>query len=419
MLNHLLLKSKPVAYCFIGILCGLLSLGKLQAQQDSINQPAEDQTRIKLPQFFSLEIRPAYNIQTAPFYVSGEHIKITPDYGVSGHLKYGFAMPTGSLGSQIFSKTQQGIGLAYYNFGNKEELGNPTVAYLYQNAEITKLFPGVALGYEWNFGLSSGWKVYDPALNPRNVIVGSKVNAYINLGLYLKWRLSARLGLLSGIDLTHFSNGNTEYPNAGVNTAGLKFGLQYAVNNPLPAIKTFEPTYTVPAFKKHISYESVLFASWRRKGVEFLGHQVASPHKYPVFGFYFAPMYNFSYRFRTGISLDGIYDGSANVYTEDYISGTDQQFFKPEWKRQVALGLSARADYVMPIFTISFGLGANVLHEGGDLNGTYQSFALKIMATRSSFIHIGYNLKDFKEPNYLMLGIGYRFNNKVPSLLSK
>lgn len=46
----------------------------------------------------------------------------------------------------------------------------------------------------------------------------------------------------------------------------------------------------------------------------------------------------------------------------------------------------------------------------------YQILALKIDVTRNSYLHIGYNLREFHEPNYLMLGIGYRFNNKRPKL---
>ena len=62
------------------------------------------------------------------------------------------------------------------------------------------------------------------------------------------------------------------------------------------------------------------------------------------------------------------------------------------------------------------GLGANVLHGGGDMKSFYQILALKIDVTRNSYLHIGYNLREFHEPNYLMLGIGYRFNNKRPKL---
>ncbi len=102
---------------------------------------------------------------------------------------------------------------------------------------------------------------------------------------------------------------------------------------------------------------------------------------------------------------------------QDSVDGTGQVFFTPDRDRQVALGTSIRGEYVMPIFTISLGLGANVLHKGGDLRGTYQAAALKVRTTRSLFLHLGYNLKDFREPNYLMLGLGYRFDNRMPSLL--
>ena len=169
----------------------------------------------------------------------------------------------------------------------------------------------------------------------------------------------------------------------------------------------------------------MLFGSWRRKGVYVeSGKQIASPGSYPVAGFNFAPMYNLNYKLRFGVSLDGVYDGSANVYTEDRIveydydggSGTsERRFLVPGIQHQLALGLSGRAEYVMPFFTINVGLGTNVLGRG-DLRGLYQVFALKIDVTRSSFLHIGYNLQNFQTPNYLMLGLGFRFNNKYPKV---
>ena len=68
----------------------------------------------------------------------------------------------------------------------------------------------------------------------------------------------------------------------------------------------------------------------------------------------------------------------------------------------------------MPCVSIGLGLGANILHKGGDLKSFYQILALKVGITRSSFLHIGYSLRDFHMPNFLMLGVGYRFNNKYP-----
>lgn len=383
------------------------------SQKDSIGSARKGYSH-----HLAIEFRPASVLASSPFYKEHEASEQQIRSLFSGHLKYSFALPAGTLGRQVFPNTQQGIGVAYFNFTGGDEFGNPVATYLFQNAEIADLGKGISLGYEWNFGLSTGWKPYDPFINPRNLTVGSRENAYISLGMFMKWRITDRLALAGGADLTHFSNGNTEYPNAGVNTVGGKIGIQYDMSK-FPETDPQQANHVqIRKFPRHISYDLVAFGSWRRKGVYSFGSQVASPHKYPVIGAYFAPMYNLGYRFRTGLSLDGIYDGSANVYTQDYIVGTQQQFLKPKWSHQVALGVSARAEYIMPIFTIGVGLGKNVLYNGADFNGTYQSFVLKIGTSKSSFLHIGYNLKDFHDPNYLMLGLGYRFRNKTPSLLA-
>ena len=50
--------------------------------------------------------------------------------------------------------------------------------------------------------------------------------------------------------------------------------------------------------------------------------------------------------------------------------------------------------------------------EKDDLNMFYQLLTLKIALSRAVFLHVGYRLQDFNEPNFLMLGIGFRFNGK-------
>lgn len=163
----------------------------------------------------------------------------------------------------------------------------------------------------------------------------------------------------------------------------------------------------------------MLFGAWCRNIFMLNDKPIPSPHKYTVLGFNVSPMYNLNQKFRLGVSIDGVYNGSANIYTEDYIveaggANNGYIFYSPNINEQLSLGFSARAEYVMPYFTVGLGFGVNALHKGGDLKTFYQIVALKIAVTRSSFIHIGYCLKDFKTPNYLMLGVGYRFNNKSP-----
>lgn len=361
---------------------------------------------------FGAEAWPGYILPTNLFLRGDNETEKPIRSSYSMHLKYSFQSYPNSYTDRIYGGVYQGVGLAYHTFGNRRELGEPIAFYLFQGARIVRFTPRLSFNYEWNFGVSFGWKPYDERNNFYNRAIGSKTNAYINTNFYLNWTLSPDWDLSTGLTLTHFSNGNTKFPNAGLNTVGLKIGVVHKFNvqeNPFSKT-TYQPL--IPKFPRHISYDLVFFGSWRRKGVIAGDQQVASPEAYTVWGFNFAPMYNIGYKFRTGISLDGVYDGSANVYTTE---GYQQGFFKPSLHKQLALGLSGRAEFVMPYFTVNLGIGANILHGGGDLKGLYQVLALKIEVTRNSFLHIGYNLQNFHTPNFLMLGIGFRFHNKHPS----
>lgn len=361
----------------------------------------------------SIETRPGYIFPTSSFLKGenpeGKYI----DKSFSAHLRYSFRFRPNTLVDRIYHKPYQGIGVAYFSLGERKHLGDPVAVYLFQGARIAKFTPSLSLNYEWNFGISFGWKPYDPSDNPYNVIIGSEANAYLNAGLYLNWMLSRNIELTSGFTLSHFSNGNTGFPNAGLNTVDFKVGLAYNFNyNSNSPVNPAAYLHTVPEFRRHISYDVVLFGSWRRKGMITEYDQFILPDKYTVLGFNFTPMYNFGYRFRAGLSLDGVYDESANLYAGDDSSGSDPDLRKPPLINQMALGVSGRAEYVMPYFSIGFGMGVNVMRSGKDFGTIYQILALKMEITKSSFLHIGYSLSDFHDPNYLMLGLGFRFNNK-------
>lgn len=368
-----------------------------------------------------IEGRAGYIFPTSSFLRGENDMRKIMRSACSAHLKYSFRLPPGTAADRVYGSSYQGIGLGYFDFGNRREMGTPVALYAFQGARIAGITPRLSLNYEWGFGASFGWKPYDYLSNPNNTVMGSKVNAYLSAGIHLSWILSPQFDLNIGATAVHFSNGNTRYPNTGLNTIDFKIGVAYNFNRDID--KTLQPLQQipVPAFPRHVSYDLMLFGSWRRKAVDVPGGQVPAPGKYGVAGFCFAPMYNFGYKFRAGVSLDGVYDASANIYTKDYATQLDdaseeEAFGTPPLRKQLSLGVSARGEWVMPYFTVGIGFGANILHGGGDLQSFYQILALKIDMTRDTFLHVGYNLKDFHEPNYLMLGIGYRFNNRRPRL---
>ena len=212
-----------------------------------------------------IEARPGYIFPTSSFF-RGENLNWKPiENSLSLHLKYSFQFHPNTYNDRIYRGAYQGIGVGYYNMYEKPQLGNPLTVYLFQGARIARFNQRLSLNYEWNFGASFGWKPYHSDLNPYNKVIGSKVNAYLNTNFYFNWMLSPKFDFTTGVAVTHFSNGNTKFPNAGLNSIGLKVGLVYNINRKEECFA--KPLYQspVPKFPRHISYDLVLFGSWPQK----------------------------------------------------------------------------------------------------------------------------------------------------------
>ena len=157
-----------------------------------------------------------------------------------------------------------------------------------------------------------GWKSmdHDSPDYVRNLDgMGTPVTAYINFGLYLRYRLTPRLGLLAGAEVTHYSNGNTGDPNPGLNMLGARVGLSYTLGTPAVMRRAdwsdFEPGMV---------YDLALYGAWRKwsyipypginiDGVE--GGKSLAPGKFGVAGFNLTPMYRFNPLLSAGVSVDG------------------------------------------------------------------------------------------------------------------
>ena len=396
------------------VFLGIIFVGGVLRVAGQGNDSLVDVSPRKFVHGLRVEGRPEYIFPTSSF-LKGENAEGRIIRGAfSTHVKYLFRYCPGSIDERIYGDVYQGVGLGFYNFGESRQLGNPVAFYLFQGARISSLAPWLSLYYEWNFGLSAGWKPYDSYYNSYNTMIGSKVNAYINANFYLRWRLSPRVSLLSGLTVSHFSNGNTKIPNAGLNTIGGNIGLEcnFYRKDDLKSLERKNALLAQP-FRRHFTYDFVFFGSWHDRLVKTSDGFSPSPEAYPVFGFNFTPMYNLNYKLRLGVSLDGTFDGGANLYTEGDVYGKvdKSDIVRPPLGDQFALGLSGREEYVMPFFVVGVGIGANVIGKN-DLNMFYQLLTLKIALSRAVFLHVGYRLQNFNEPNFLMLGIGFRFNGK-------
>ena len=377
---------------------------------DSILSGTQNTSTKKFIHKIGFDIAPVYVLPTSKFFRGENKSGNRINTHLSAHLKYGIQFGENTYFGRNYPHSVQGIGIAYNSFFNNSEMGSPVSLYVFQGSRIASLSDKVSLDYEWNFGASFGWKEYNEETNNFNDVVGSNTNAYINLGFKINWEFAPLWNLTAGIGLTHFSNGNTGYPNSGVNTLGLRLGVVRTLGRDAK-VRGIQPQ--ADEFKHYISYDLIVYGAVRKKGMAAKNNKFIVPGKFAVAGLNFNPMYNFNRYFRAGLSLDVQYDESANIFEHaagDGSLGEDTKYYRPSFREQFSIGFSLRGEIVMPIFSINVGIGKNFLCKGKDTNSFYQIFALKTHITKSIFLHVGYQLYKFKEPNNLMLGLGYRFN---------
>ncbi len=335
---------------------------------------------------------------------------------ISAHLKYSFSL---NNKKSRYPGVYQGIGVGITTFNDARNVGTPVSVYVFQGAPIVNFSDRLSLFYEWNFGASMGWKKSDGEEIYSNLTVGSRANAYLNVGFMLRYRLNSRFSLMAGIDLSHYSNGNTSWPNPGVNTAGARIGLVYTPQGEQQDIST--PFRRSLSFRPGFSYDLTMYGAWRKgifssKSSDYYTPDedlVMLPGHFGVAGMNFAPMYDIRHFFRAGVSADIQWDESSNLnkYRIDGTSGDYIKFTRPPFYKQVSAGLSARAELVMPIFSINAGIGYNFLGPE-ETRKCYQMLTLKTYLTSSLFLNVGYQLHEFSKPSNLMLGVGYTFNAK-------
>ena len=152
------------------VLSGMVMVGVVA----SVFGQTEDSLANRLPRRFvhglGVEARPEYVFPTHPF-LRGENPERKLIRGAfSTHFKYALHYQPGSIYDRIYGNVYQGIGLGCYSFGESRQIGNPVAFYLFQGARIARICPWLSFNYEWNFGLSGGWKPYDEQYNSYNKI---------------------------------------------------------------------------------------------------------------------------------------------------------------------------------------------------------------------------------------------------------
>lgn len=348
------------------------------------------------------EVRPVLNMPTHGFYRGYNDMGKAVPYAASVHLKYSFSLSPESKLGQLYPTAYQGVGVAMHSFFNHDLTGTPIIMYLFQGSRIADLGRKLSLDYEWNLGASYGWKV--------NEVVGSRWNIYINVGLPFTWHASTMCDLSFGPEYTHFSNGDTTFPNGGANTFGLRLGVTWkgqGANNrkhmtekaPGRLLIQGEPELQKQRAAERMSYDLFIYGAWRAdRYIHEHKLQIINEH-YAVAGLTFNPLYRLNRYFCIGPGLDIMLDRSTDLNKETATLPLSHQ---------TALGLSAKAELTMAYFSINLGAGYNVLTRTNDLKGFYTTYNLKAFVSHKLFLTMGYRLGTVNYAHNLMFGVGVR-----------
>lgn len=325
-------------------------------------------------------------------------------------LRADFSFSASTREGMLYKGLRQGIGLGINSYFTNSLLGTPVSLYIYQGGPVARLSRHLRLGYEWQFGAAFGWKHYDAETAENNAVASTSVTAHMGIGVKLYYELSRRWELSAGIVARHYSNGNTSWPNAGLNSVGGSLGISY-IFNPLPGDGATDPLIAEEADRGRWFYDIMAFGAWRKRVVSIGNPPVPQlcPGKFGIVGFQFAPSRRLNRWVAVGPAIDAQWDESGGI-TPYWVEGTADEFLKfyrPPFGKQLSVGVSAHAELTTPIFSLNAGIGYDIVNPKGDKR-FYQSLTLKTFITKHIYLNTGYRLGRFSDPQNLMLGVGLR-----------
>ena len=349
-----------------------------------------------------LNLRPSYVMPTHGFYngwnPSGKALR----NAVAADVNFSVSDPRRG----VF----QGAGLAVHTFFSNSLLGTPVSLYLFQGAPLACLSENLSIGYEWNLGVSAGWK-------DNGIVTVSPVNVYINVAVLLTWRMTPCWDLVFGPEYTHFSNGDTMFPNGGANTVNFRIGTRRhfrPVGKIRPERIFLADMKGIPAADR-MTYDLSFAGGVRADRTVSGGELHVFNRAFPFFALNFNPLYHINSYLSAGPSLDVLYDRSANL-----MASGGNGFSYPGFRNQFSAGISGRVELRMPVFAVNIGIGyathmgSHTRSDNPDLTGLYGIFSLKAFVCPRLFLGVSYRLSSVLYSHNLMFAVGWRFGKIIP-----
>ena len=257
--------------------------------------------------------------------VNGLSQSFTDDLRISGNYHYGLVVPeynnftylvekntqafeltaskqtTGkNIWEKLYNYPSFGISAYYSTLGNDRVHGRefaivPFAVFHYLKTDRFHIDQEIGIG----FGYVT--KCFDPQTNFENVAVGSHLNCHFTMRLGMHYQFTPKFDFGTGIGFSHFSNGNLQEPNEGINVVGLYAGISYLIGK----ASEKELGEIEPYKKDHVFDFVYSFGGKHTRSLQsniYMTSSIALEYKY------FA-----SRAFHMGIGTDLFYDSSTKI----------------------------------------------------------------------------------------------------------
>ena len=312
------------------------------------------------------------------------------DYVPSFEANIGFRKKGDKIWHSLYRYPTVGFGYYYANLGNPEVLGNTYALLTYIDIPVLEkknftLYTKYAVGVAW---LSKSYNLYN---NNYNIAIGSKLNAYLNIYIKSKLKLSKQINLITGFGITHYSNGGTTQPNLGLNIISASVGLSYKIHKQ----EFTKQKYEIPQFKKKNEYSVIIAAGSKTL-------QPARTERYSTFSLSLNAERRFSYKGKYGFGIDIFKDNSRKEYLKD------EDIENPSGLDLYYAGGHASYDFIFGRTSFTVQMGAYFFNKSKFFEAVYHRFGVKYSFSNNLIANI--TLRSFwAAADFPEFGIGYKF----------
>jgi hypothetical protein len=355
-------------------------------------------------------------LQTSEF-LQGKNITGIPvDYFQSARLEFGWQTDGDANWHQVFNNPSYGIGFYGANFFDAPEIGTPSAVYGFFDWPF-KRYKHSAISAEFGFGLAYDWEEFDPESNPYNLVIGAAKSVYIDVGIKYTYQISRHLDLSGQLSFSHFSNGSTKQPNAGINLIAPRINLAYNfqdekpkfVKRELPEFKTKYEIVTSLTYGSKSDVYDVINPKTADEGAD--KYDSLRRESFDVYAFIATFNKQISYNSKIGIGADIAIDNSLGVQYKYNPVTDEKEKIDSEMSDKIRIG--AFFQYSLVIYNLEALVGIGYYIKGktpGDLEKFYQRLGGRYYIFDNFSAGLNLRFYDFSRADNMEFNIGYRFS---------